>query len=72
MANQRGAAWHLRHYYRRAVAAPTEVQITRPYFSLTGSHIVVTLSVAISGPSGLLVFCCDVDSQRFPEGHTPI
>ena len=72
MANQRGAAWHLRHYYRRAVAAPSEVQITRPYFSLTGSHIVVTLSVAIGGPNGRLVFCCDVDSQRFPEGHVPI
>lgn len=72
MANQQGAAWHLRHYYRRAVASPHEVQITRPYFSLTGSHIVVTLSVAIRRPSGLVVFCCDVDSQRFPEVHAPI
>jgi EAL domain-containing protein (putative c-di-GMP-specific phosphodiesterase class I) len=72
MANQRGAAWHLRHYYRRAVAAPGEVQITRPYFSLTGSHIVVTLSVAIDRPGGLLVFCCDVDSQRLPEGNSPV
>jgi len=69
MANQQGAAWHLRHYYRRAVAVPGEVQITRPYFSLTGSHIVVTLSVAISGRGGLLVFCCDVDSQRFAAPH---
>jgi EAL domain-containing protein (putative c-di-GMP-specific phosphodiesterase class I) len=67
MANQRGAAWHLRHYYRRAVGAPGEVQVTRPYFSLTGSHIVVTLSVAVHSPNGLVVFCCDVDSQRLPE-----
>ena len=72
MANQRGAAWHLRHYYRRAVAVPGEVQITRPYFSLTGSHIVVTLSVAIARPGGVVVFCCDVDSQRFPEGQALI
>lgn len=71
MATQRGAAWHLRHYYRRAVAAPDEVQITRPYFSLTGSHIVVTLSVAILRESGLLVLCCDVDSQHFPWMHSP-
>ena len=66
MSSQRGAAWHLRHYYRRAVAAPGEVQITRPYFSLTGSHIVVTLSVAIPRESDILVLCCDVDSQHFP------
>ena len=68
MANQRGAAWHLRHYYRRAVAAPGDIQTTRPYFSLTGSHIVVTLSVAIPRASGSLVLCCDIDSQYFPGG----
>jgi EAL domain-containing protein (putative c-di-GMP-specific phosphodiesterase class I) len=71
MTSQQGAAWHLRQYYRRAVAAPGEVQITRPYFSLTGAHIVVTLSIAVARPTGLLVLCCDVvDSQRFPNGRT--
>jgi hypothetical protein len=29
---------------------------------------VVTLSIAVARSSGLLVLCCDVDSQRFPEG----
>ena len=54
----------------RVVSAPGEGQITRPYFSMTGSHIVVTLSVAVRSPDGLVVFCCDVDSQRLSESRS--
>jgi len=57
----RGAIWHLRHYFRRAIAEPEMVQISRPYFSLTGAHMVVTLSVAILRGAETIVLCCDVD-----------
>ena len=35
--------------------------MTRPYLSLHGAQMCVTLSVAAPGPTGLRVLCTDID-----------
>lgn len=42
----RGARWARRPYFRRAVAAVGKVQVTRPYRTLHGAHLCVTVSTA--------------------------
>lgn len=46
LRDSNGACWARRPYFRRAVNAVGRVQITRPYRSLNGSHICVTVSLA--------------------------
>ncbi|NCC25809.1 MAG: EAL domain-containing protein [Deltaproteobacteria bacterium] len=55
------ADWFRRPYLRRALREPGRVQITRPYLSITGAHMCVTLSLCLEGPTGPLVLCCDLD-----------
>ncbi|MBZ0106173.1 MAG: EAL domain-containing protein [Sulfuricella denitrificans] len=55
-----GAIWSRRHYFRRAMAQPGGVQISRPYLSLAGASMCVTLSVTIRHAGKTCVFCCDV------------
>jgi EAL domain-containing protein (putative c-di-GMP-specific phosphodiesterase class I) len=57
----RNADWFRRHYLRRAMMHPNQLQITRPYLSITGAHLCVTLSMMFSTPSGSFVFCCDLN-----------
>lgn len=57
----RGAVWSRRHYFRRAVNRPGEVQTTRPYLSINGANMCITLSVALLREDRLVVFCCDLD-----------
>jgi len=45
----RGACWASRPYFRRAMAAVGEVQISRPYRTLHGAHLCVTASIAFQG-----------------------
>ncbi|WDP90082.1 MAG: EAL domain-containing protein [Desulfobacter sp.] len=54
------ADWFRRHYLRRAIFHPEQLQITRPYLSITGAHMCVTLSMKFSCPSGECVLCCDL------------
>jgi EAL domain-containing protein (putative c-di-GMP-specific phosphodiesterase class I) len=61
LEDARSADWFRRHYLRRALANPGQVQITRPYLSITGGHMCVTLSVMFSSPSGDRVLCCDLN-----------
>jgi len=56
-----GANWVQRPYFHRAVANPGEIQVSRPYLSLTGANICLTLSVAFAMGSRIRVFCCDLD-----------
>ena len=56
-----GTNWQTKPYFRRAIEAPGRIQITRPYMSITGPKICVTLSLALTGPEGLRVLCADVD-----------
>ena len=54
------ADWFRRHYLRRAIFHPDQLQVTRPYLSITGAHMCVTLSMKFSCPSGESVLCCDL------------
>lgn len=60
-----GCDWSGRPYFRRAVAEPGTVQVTRPYFSITDAAMNITLSVAVRRDGQLHVICCDV---RYPLG----
>jgi len=60
-----GCDWSGRPYFRRAVAEPGTVQVTRPYFSITDAAMNITLSVAVPRDGRLHVICCDM---RYPLG----
>jgi EAL domain-containing protein (putative c-di-GMP-specific phosphodiesterase class I) len=55
-----GARWFRRPYFRRAVGQPGQIMTSRPYLSLTGAHMCVTLSVAIDVSAERRVLCCDI------------
>lgn len=55
------ARWARRPYFRRALDEPGVVQMTRPYLSLHGAQMCVTLSVAFHTPDGPRVLCTDID-----------
>ena len=59
----KSADWFRRHYLRRAVLHPEQLQVTRPYMSITGESICITLSVMFESAEGSRVFCCDIDSR---------
>lgn len=61
LAEATGANWSRRYYFRQALLNPGEIQITRPYRSLTGKSQCITLSALIDTPSGKLVACLDLD-----------
>jgi len=56
------ADWFRRHYMRRAIMHPGQLQITRPYLSITGAHMCSTLSMMFKAPSGDVILCCDLVS----------
>lgn len=65
LRDSEGARWARRPYFRRAVEAVGQVQVTRPYRTLHGGRLCVTVSVAFFGPrpdgvAGLQVVCGDV------------
>ncbi|MCO5124272.1 MAG: EAL domain-containing protein [Rhizobacter sp.] len=60
MRDTRDAHWARRPYYRRAMEAFGRVQVTRPYRTLHGAHLCVTISVALRTSEGLRVVCGDV------------
>ena len=59
------ARWARRPYFRRALDEPGVVQMTRPYLSLHGARMCVTLSVALRVAGRLQVLCTDVDWRSF-------
>ena len=54
------ADWFRRHYLRRAILHPGQLQITRPYLSITGAHMCVTLSMRFSNGFQDSILCCDL------------
>lgn len=56
-----GANWSRRYYFRQAMLNPGEIQITRPYRSLTGKSQCITISALVDAPCGKLVVCLDLD-----------
>jgi len=62
LADTRSATWFRRPYFRRAMENPGDLQITRPYLSLTGARMCMTLSMALSESAYSYVLCCDLES----------
>lgn len=60
LADVRGAIWRHREYFRRAIADPGQVQVTRPYLSGDSASMCVTLSIAITIGGEQRVLCVDL------------
>ncbi|UZE95270.1 EAL domain-containing protein [Alkalimarinus alittae] len=60
LANTKSADWFRQHYLRRALSDPNELQITRPYLSVTGAYMCVTLSLLFKSGNDDIVICCDI------------
>jgi hypothetical protein len=60
MADSRDAIWVRRHYFRRALSNPGSIQTSRPYLSITGGNMCVTLSVALKINQEMIVLCGDL------------
>jgi EAL domain-containing protein (putative c-di-GMP-specific phosphodiesterase class I) len=57
-----GTDWRTKPYFRRAIESPGKVQITRPYLSVLGPKLCVTLSFAFEASDGSQqVLCVDLD-----------
>ena len=54
------ADWYRQHYLRRALHNPQQLQVTRPYLSVTGAYMCVTLSLAFPLDGQTRVLCCDI------------
>ena len=61
LENAESADWFRRPYHRRALIHPGQLQITRPYLSITGAHMCSTLSMMFHTQSGDSVLCCDIE-----------
>lgn len=59
------ANWSRRPYYQRALHDPGNIQISRPYLSVSDAHMCVTLSVTVERDGALHVFCGDLLSDEF-------
>ena len=60
LENTSAADWYRQHYLQRALEAPGQMQVTRPYLSVTGAHMCVTLSCAYRNGDRYQVLCCDI------------
>jgi hypothetical protein len=54
------ADWFRRHYMRRAILHRGQLQITRPYLSITGAHMCSTLSLMFNVGDRDVILCCDI------------
>lgn len=64
-ADADGANWFRRPYFRRALAQPLTVQVSRPYLSIADARACVTFSIAIPETDGVRVLCADLDWESF-------
>lgn len=60
LEDARSADWFRRHYLRRAIMHPEQLQITRPYLSITGAHMCSTLSMMVDTDAEEIVLCSDL------------
>lgn len=60
LENTSAADWFRQHYLQRALSEPDRLQITRPYLSVTGAYMCVTLSCSFRDPESAKVLCCDI------------
>ncbi len=61
LEDAKNADWFRRHYLKRAILHPEQLQVTRPYLSITGAQMCITLSMKFSIGSKSNVLCCDID-----------
>ena len=66
LEDSESANWYRRHYLKRAILHPGQLQVTRPYLSITGAHMCITLSLMFSGPGGDCILCCDLTTGPNP------
>jgi hypothetical protein len=60
LSDPRGARWARRPYFRRAVAAPGQLQLTRPYPTMQSHRICTTLSVCFQSGGAKVIVCGDM------------
>ncbi|MGE0858016.1 MAG: EAL domain-containing protein [Gammaproteobacteria bacterium] len=69
MALAKGASWHHRPYFRRAVEAQGELYISHPYLSVSDAAMCITLSIAQRIDGKLYVACLDVADDDDVHGE---
>ncbi|HEC58889.1 hypothetical protein LCGC14_0973560 [marine sediment metagenome] len=57
------ANWSHKHYHFLAIQNPYTIQISRPYLSIAGANLCITVSLAIEIDLQVYVVCCDLDWQ---------
>lgn len=62
LENTSSADWYRQHYLQRALNEPGQLQVTRPYLSVTGAYMCVTLSCSFRDSESAKVLCCDIFS----------
>lgn len=61
VSNASEAVWSRRPYFQRALAAPGEIQISRPYLSIADARMCITLSIMLKNASTQdCVYCVDI------------
>jgi hypothetical protein len=60
LADSSDAIWARRHYFRRAINQPGEIQVSRPYLSIAGGNMCVTLSASAFSGKEVVVVCGDL------------
>jgi EAL domain-containing protein (putative c-di-GMP-specific phosphodiesterase class I) len=60
LIDAQGARWSRRPYFRRAMAAPGQLQVTRPYPTMQSHRTCVTFSVCFESAGLKLVLCGDM------------
>ncbi|HZV98079.1 MAG TPA: EAL domain-containing protein [Methylophilaceae bacterium] len=64
LQESRGANWAHKPYHYRAVSQPDELQISRPYLSVTSSRLCITLSSSFQLNGKTMVLCCDKECSK--------
>lgn len=62
-----GANWAHRPYFRRAMAHPDQIQLTRPYLSLIDARMCLTLTRVVKLKRERAVLCCDLEWHEDTE-----
>jgi EAL domain-containing protein (putative c-di-GMP-specific phosphodiesterase class I) len=67
LRDSRGARWARRPYFRRALDNFGRVQVTRPYLTVHGAHLCVTVSVSLRWKGQLVVLGGDIAWESDPQ-----
>ncbi|MGM0594855.1 MAG: EAL domain-containing protein [Pseudomonadota bacterium] len=63
LADTRGADWNRKPYFRNAIVHPGKVKVTRPYLSITGVELCITLSISTEVDRQTRILCCDISHR---------